>query len=217
VSCYIKPKGALYCTLRQGAIREPLFRYCEAMGRVGRHSRALRWLTVVSMFLGVLSTMSYALGGANIVRMKNPALGAWFDAYQFYLMEGAATALGLLVAIGLARRLINQPENRARCTVWSGILAVLAFSPLVHVCATTARLGPDVLGVVLEDRISSVASYQIRIQLDKLLIAGVYFLKTACLALVAGFGLVAIVVAVLFVAGGAADLEAASSGTRGQP
>jgi len=187
------------------------------MARVGRHSRTLRWLTVVSLFLGVLSAISYAVGGTNLLRMKNPALGAWFDSYQFYLMEGAATALGLLVAIRLARRLINQPENRARCTVWSGILAVLAFSPLAHVCATTARLGPDVLGVVLENRISGVASYQSRIQLDKLLIAEVYFLKTACLALVAGLGLVAIVVAVLFVAGSAADLEAAPADTPGEP
>jgi hypothetical protein len=43
------------------------------------------------------------------------------------------------------------------------------------------------------------------------LIAGVYFLKTTCLALIAGFALVAIVVAMLFASGAGAEVVPSDS------
>lgn len=144
-----------------------------------RQSRVLRWLTLVAVIVGVPSTLSYAVGAAFVLRMAKPALGAWWDAHQFYFMEGAATALGLLVAVRIGRGLINDPEMRTRCTIWAAILAVLVAAPLMHLCAAAARLDLGAFGVGMQSWIVGVAGYEKGKQLDKLLIAGIYFLKTA--------------------------------------
>jgi hypothetical protein len=172
-----------------------------------RRSRLLRWLTPLLLFVGVLSMMSYATGAAFLLRIENPAVGAWWDTYQFYFMEGAATALGLVFAIRIARRLISDPEIAARCTVWAAILAVLAFAPLIHLCALAARLLPDTSGIVSRDWIIGLAGYEVGRYLDKVSVAAVYFLKTACLALIAGLALFGIAVAVNFATEGAANGE----------
>lgn len=171
------------------------------MGSGPRPSRLLRLLTLLAVFVGVMSMMSYACGAAFLLRMENPTFGAWWDSYQFYFMEGAATALGLLFAIRLARRLIGNPETAARCTLWAEILAALAFTPLIHLCAVAARLLPGPSGLASQDWIVGLAGYDAAQHLDKVSVAAVYFLKTACLALIAGLALVAIAVAVNFAAG----------------
>jgi hypothetical protein len=174
-------------------------------------SRLLRWLTPLSIIVGVVSLISYASGAAFLLRMKDPALGAWWDDNQFYFMEGSATALGLLFALRLARRLINDRETRTKCTTWAGMLGAIALAPLTHVCATAASSAPDALEAAAADWLVGLKGYQSGEQLEKLLIVSVYFLKTICLSLIAGFALVAIVIAVLFVAGGPAGTEAAQS------
>jgi hypothetical protein len=174
-------------------------------------SRRLRWLALLSIFVGVLSVVSYASGAAFILRVANPALGAWWDGSQFYFMEGAATALGLIVAIGIGGRLITDSEISARCTLWSGILAAVSVAPLMQLCSTAARFGPDAFGFTAQDWVIQRVGYTVGQQLDKVLIAGVYFLKTACLALIAGFALVAIVVAVLFASGAGAEVVPSDS------
>jgi hypothetical protein len=174
-------------------------------------SRTLRWLGLLSIFVGGLSLVSYASGAAFMLRVANPALGAWWDGSQFYFMEGAATALGLIVAMSVGQRLITDSEIAARCTLWTGILAAVTVAPLMQLCATAARLGPDVFGFAAQDWVIQRAGYTIGQQLDKLLIAGVYFVKTTCLALIAGFALVAIVVAVLFATGAGAEVVSSDS------
>jgi hypothetical protein len=182
------------------------------MSNRGRsRSRALRWLALLSIFVGALSVVSYASGAAFMLRVANPALGAWWDGSQFYFMEGAATALGLIVAIRVGQGLITDSEIAARCTLWSGILAAVTVAPLMQVCSTAARLGPEAFGFAAQDWVIQRAGYTVGQQLDKLLIAGVYFLKTTCLALIAGFALVAIVVAVLFATGVSAEVVPSDS------
>ena len=57
---------------------------------------------------------SYAAGLHNMVRMKAPAAGAWWNAHEFYFMEGAATAFGLLVALLIGLRLVAGTERLRR-------------------------------------------------------------------------------------------------------
>lgn len=170
-----------------------------------RRSRLLRWLTPLLLFVGVLSMMSYATGAAFLLRIENPAVGAWWDTYQFYFMEGAATAIGLVFAIRIARRLISDPEIAGRCTVWAAILAALAFTPLIHLCAVSARLLPDTSGIVSQDWLIRLAGYETAKYLDKVCVAAFYFLKTAFLGLIAGLGLAGIAVAVNFATEGAGE------------
>lgn len=175
-----------------------------------RRSRLLRWLTLLLLFVGLLSMASYATGAAFLLRMKNPSVGAWWDTYQFYFMEGSATALGLLLAIRIARRLISVPEMAARCTVWAVVLAAIAFAPLIHLCAVAARFLPDSSGIVSQGWITDMAGYEAGRYLDKVSVTAVYFLETACLAMIAGLALVGIAVAVNFGTEGAANGESQS-------
>jgi hypothetical protein len=172
-----------------------------------RPSRLLRWLTPLALVVGLLSMVSYGSGAAFLLRIENPAVGAWWDTYQFYFMEGAATALGLLFAIRITQRLIGDSEIAARCTVWAAILAALAFTPLIHLCAVGARLLPDTSVIVSQDWFLRLAGYEAAKYLDKVCVAAFYFLKTAFLALIAGLGLVGIAVAVNFSTEGAASRE----------
>ena len=51
----------------------------------------------MALLVGLVAAASYAEGTTTPLRVLKPALGAWLDAHQFYLMEGAATALGLII------------------------------------------------------------------------------------------------------------------------
>lgn len=157
-----------------------------------RNSRFLERLTLLAALAGVVATWSYATGSATILRTLNPSLGAWWDAHQFHLMEGAATALGLLIGIRVALRLVADAELQSRSAIVVFVLAILAFAPLLHVCSTVARLGWRASSSAAESRIIGYAGYGGGRQLDKVLIAGIYFLKTAAFAVLAGLALAAI-------------------------
>jgi hypothetical protein len=161
-----------------------------------RNSRFLEWLTLLAAAVGVVATLSYATGAATILRASNPSLGAWWDTHQFHLMEGAATALGLLIGIRVGLHLVADAEARSRCVIVVFVLAILAFAPLLHVCSAVGRFGWRASSSATESRIIGYAGYSGGRQLDKVLIAGVYFLKTAGFAVLAGLALAAIAVVV---------------------
>ena len=59
---------------------------------------------MLALLIGLIAAASYAMGATIALRVAMPALGAWLDAHQFYLMEGGATAFGLIVGIRIGRR-----------------------------------------------------------------------------------------------------------------
>src|SRR5260370_18764085 len=71
-------------------------------------------LTLLAAFVGVISTLSYAVSAPMAIRQVNPDFGAWWDLNQFYFMEGAATALGLLVGIRIGPSFVTDTAARAR-------------------------------------------------------------------------------------------------------
>ncbi len=68
-------------------------------------------LIQASVVIGLLAMFSYASGLHNMVRMKAPAAGAWWNAHEFYFMEGSATALGLLVALRVGVRFAAEAAS----------------------------------------------------------------------------------------------------------
>ncbi len=58
-----------------------------------RESRLLERLTFLCVAVGVFSTLSYALSAPIALRFTHPSLGAWWDAYEFYFMAGAAACI----------------------------------------------------------------------------------------------------------------------------
>src|SRR5712692_5635980 len=80
-----------------------------------KHTPALLGrLTLLAVLVGVISTASYALSMPILIRQAHPDLGAWWDLNQFYFMEGAATAIGLLVGIRIGRSFVSDTAARAR-------------------------------------------------------------------------------------------------------
>src|SRR5712692_2938469 len=71
-------------------------------------------LTLLAVFVGVISTLSYAVSAPMAIRQVNPDFGAWWDLNQFYFMEGAATALGLLVGIRIGRGFVSEAAAKTR-------------------------------------------------------------------------------------------------------
>jgi len=68
-------------------------------------SPLLERLTFLALLIGLVTAASYALGTTTALRIFKPATGAWLEVHQFYLMEGSATALGLIIGIRVGRRL----------------------------------------------------------------------------------------------------------------
>jgi len=154
--------------------------------------RFLGWLILLAFAVGLVSLLSYSLTASELMRSDNPAFAAWWEAHQFYFMEGGATALGLLLAIRIGGSLVAGPDRRSRAGLAAVVLAVIAFAPLIHVCAVVARLGWSGRGSSFASWIISREGYDTGRQVDKIMIAGVYFSKTAGFALLAGLGLMAI-------------------------
>jgi hypothetical protein len=169
--------------------------------REQREARFLVRLTLASVAVGELSTLSYALSAPMGLRFAHPSLGAWWDAHQFYFMAGAATALGLLIGIRIGRRLIADARWRSRSLIL--VLAIIAFVPLMHVCAAAARLGWSASDGTTRSRIVDFAGYAAAKRIDKVLIASVYFIKIVGFALLAGLALIAIAVVPSLMIGGA--------------
>jgi len=159
-----------------------------------RESRLLRWLTLVLIIVGELTTLSYAMSAPMALRSLNPSTGAWWDAHQFYFMEAAATALGLLIGIRIGRRFVVGARRRSRMLILAMILAIIGFVPLLHICAASARLGWSAGDGSTWSRIVDLAGFAAAKQLDKVLIASVYFLKIVGFALLGGLALIAVAV-----------------------
>jgi hypothetical protein len=176
-----------------------------------RRTRLLELLTLLSLFVGLVSTLSYSTPASMVLRAANPRFGAWWDAQQFYVMAGAATAFGLLIGIRVGRRMVNDSQARARSATAAFVLAILAFAPLVHVCEAAARLGWAARGGTIASWLIGRAGYERGTQLDRVLIASVYFFKIAGFALLGGLALIALAVAVSWATGAGSEAEASRS------
>ncbi|HKV53213.1 MAG TPA: hypothetical protein VJN94_01100 [Candidatus Binataceae bacterium] len=156
--------------------------------------RILGWLIALAALLGVCFLLSYALQASLLVRLDNPDLGAWWDAHQFYFMEGGATVLGLLIGIRIGTGLASGHDNQWRAGLTALILGIIVLAPMVHLCAAAARLGWNGREASLASRIISREGFEAGRQVDKVVIAGIYFLKTVGFALLGGLALAAIAV-----------------------
>jgi len=162
-----------------------------------RVRRIFRWLTLVSIVVGFLVTLIYASGAHLVLRYLNPAFGAWWDGHQFAMMEASATALGLLIAIRCASRLVEGEDTRRRAKILSLVISAIVAIPVSDAVASLARLGWDGHGARSSDFLQSIAGYGVGNILDKLVIGGVYFLKSVAFAALAGLALFAVVIVIV--------------------
>jgi hypothetical protein len=167
----------------------------QPAGRTPVRSPLLERLTFLALLIGLVAAASYAEGTTTPLRVFKPALGAWLEAHQFYLMEGGATALGLIVAIRIGRRLAAESVGARHGANFVMILAALAWAPLIHVCAMAARLGWSGRGGSFASWIVGREGYEAGARFLRLFITVIYFCKTAGLAALAGLALIAIGVA----------------------
>jgi hypothetical protein len=165
------------------------------MIRSGGIAAALRAATRIAILAGALATLGYGGDAPRYIRAENSQFGAWLDAYQFRIMEAAATALGLLIGIQIAARLTGAAQARPRATLLALLFSALAFLPLMRICESAARLGWNANSAATAEWIARYRGYEAAIALDKVLIAGVYFLKTAAFAALAGLALAALATA----------------------
>jgi hypothetical protein len=179
----------------QEAINNIDTHHMAAGGNVRSATHPLRFLSALTfpvLAVGLISLLSYSLSASELMRSAYPALGAWWELHQFYFMEGGATAFGLLLGIRVGGGFVAGPIQRSHAGLAALVLAIIAFAPLIHVCAAVARLGWNGRGASFASWIASRAGYETGRQIDKIMIAGVYFLKTVGFALLTGFGLMAI-------------------------
>lgn len=173
--------------------------------RILVRSRLLERLTFLALLIGLVAAASYAEATTTPLRILKPALGAWLDAHQFYLMEGAATALGLIIGIRLGRRIAAESVGGRHGATSVMILAALAWAPLVHVCAAAARLGWSGRDGLLASWLVGREGYETGTRFLRLLITAIYFLKTVGLAALAGLAMIAIGIALVSSRDTAAD------------
>lgn len=155
----------------------------------------LRWLTVAALIAGVISTLSYGSGAHLIVRYLDPPAGRWWNEHEFALMILAGAALGMLVAIRVGARLLDDAAARGRAAVVSMIAAGVVLIPLARLGAALGQLGWT--------GADSFDTYAINSIVDKVLIAGVYFLKIAGFGFIAGLAIFAVVAMVVSLAAAA--------------
>ncbi len=162
-----------------------------------RMRRIFRWLTVLAMVVGVLSTLIYASGGHLIIRRFNPRVGAWWDLHQFAMMEVSATALGMLIAIRCAARMLDDADLRRRAMTASLAASAIIVIPLFRAVASLARLGWDAHSARIRNFLQAIADYGVGNILDKIVMGSVYFLKSVAVATLAGLALFAIATVIL--------------------
>jgi len=139
--------------------------------------------------VGLLALFSYAVGLHNVIRMKAPSAGAWWNAHEFYFMEGAATALGLLVALRVGVRLAAEADRLRYLAIVALALEAALLTPLTYLCARLARIGADGGAIFAPSRMAAFAGFETARLLAKLLMAAVYFLKTAAFGFLLGLAL----------------------------
>jgi hypothetical protein len=152
-------------------------------------SRLMKRLTAVALAIGALATLSYATGAHIAVRYLDPPLGAWWQSNEFWIMEGGASALGVLIGLRTGARLVDDSGLRRRTAVASLVAAPVVCVWLTPAFAVVARMGWNARAASIESRLVGLAGYGAGRFLDKILIAGVYFIKTACFALLVGLTL----------------------------
>jgi hypothetical protein len=163
--------------------------------RIPMRSPLLERLTFLALLIGLVAAASYALGTTAALRIFKPATGAWLEAHQFYLMEGSATALGLVIGIRVGRRWAVDGVGGRYGANFVMMLAALAWAPLVNVCAAAARFGWSGRGGSLASWLVDREGYEAAGRFLRLSITAIYFCKTAGLAALAGLALIAIGVA----------------------
>jgi hypothetical protein len=162
-----------------------------------RLRRIIRWLTALSIVAGFFTTLIYASGAHLAVRYFNPPAGAWWDTHQFAIMEATATALGLLIAIRGASRLVYDDDTRRRAKILSLVASAFIVIPLSHLVASLGRLGWSGDSARIRDFLEAVAGYGVGNILDKLVIGGVYFLKSCAFAGLGGLALYTVVIVIV--------------------
>jgi hypothetical protein len=175
-----------------------------------RNSALLGRLTLLAVLVGVISTASYALSMPMAIRQSSPDLGAWWDLNQFYFMEGAATAFGLLVGIRIGRGFVSDIAAKARGANVALVLAIILLLPLMHLCGDVARIAWGGHTVAMQ----GVIVDHIRIArkpLDKVLTTGVYFFKMAGFAGLAGLALFAVAAVAVMGRGKSSEEQSAAA------
>lgn len=175
---------------------------------------AIRAATLIAIIAGVLATLSYATDAPRYIRAADSPFGAWLDVRQFQIMETAATALGLLLGIRIAARLSGAAQYHPWPIAIATLVAIAAFVPLMLICRAAARFGWNGNSAAIAGWIARHRGYEQGRTLDKVLIAGVYFLKTTALALLAGTALAGLVTAIPTRGRSASAPEVASRGPR---
>lgn len=178
--------------------------------------KLIRRLIEAACFVGFVATVSYGAEAHNVLRAMAPAAGAWWNAHEFYLMEGSATALGLLAAIRVGLRFAAESEPAGALAAATLVLDAVLLVPLTHLCADVARVGADGVAVA-QGRMAGYAGFAAGRFLDKLLTAGVYFLKTAAFGFLLGLALFGAVLAGVIVGAGGAGSGAAEVSSADPP
>jgi hypothetical protein len=122
--------------------------------------RLIGRLTQLCCIVGLLAMFSYAVGLHSVVRMKAPAAGAWWNAHEFYFMEGAATALGLLVALRVGVRFAAVAASIRYLAPVALALEAALLLPLTRLCARVARFGADGGAIVAPNRMAAYAGFE---------------------------------------------------------
>jgi hypothetical protein len=161
--------------------------------------RLLMWPSLFALIIGLVSLLSFSLNASELMRPTSPSFGAWWEANQFYFMEGGATALGLLLGIGVGNGTMADRHQRSRARLAALVLAIIAFTPLIHLCAVAARMGWSGRATSLASRITAREGYEMGRYVDRVLITAVYFFKTVAFAMLCGLGLMAIACAAVIV------------------
>lgn len=154
--------------------------------------RLMKFLTVLAAVIGVLCTVSYAIGAHLGFRYINPGFGDWWNRHEFWLMEGAASAFGLLLGVRSGARLIGDSALKVRATTVSLAIAAAALYWLTPMLAAIARLGWTVPAAAIGVHTGAIVGYALGPFLDKVLIAGIYSLKTVGFGLLAGLALISL-------------------------
>lgn len=179
--------------------------------------RLITRLIAAFLIVGLLATFSYAVGLHNLVRMKAPAVGAWWNGHEFYFMEGAATALGLLVALRVGAGLAASADFIRYLAVITLLFEAALLAPLTYLCARVARIGADGGAIVAPNRIAGLAGFATGKLLDKLLMVGAYFLKTTVFGFLLGLAIFGVVLIGIIVSTGRGEAAISTPSAADRP
>jgi len=166
-------------------------------------------LTLVAIVLGVISTLSYGAGAHIGVRYLNPKFGAWWNSNEFAIVECADAAIGMLIGIRLAARLVHGYRLKDRAMIAAVIVCALVLPIVGRVGAEVARFR-FTSGATANAWLIDSFGYDVGMFLDKLLAAGVYSIKIAAFALPLGMIFFGVMVAIFMTGEPAGDTAKAT-------